>query len=68
MLVPPTTKIRPARVGFIDTDRLLARLAWLTVNKARLAREADGRVVLRTTALEIHTIHRELCSRGVHHV
>lgn len=66
--VPASTKIRYTRVRHIETERLLARLAWLQVNKGRLARECDGRVRMRALARELLTIHHELCERGVHHV
>lgn len=61
--VPPSTKVRPSKVRNIDSDRLSRRLTWLLDNRARIAREADGRPVLRQFAREVHTIAGEMARR-----
>ena len=63
-IVPASTKIRASRVRFIDTDRLRRRHAWLMANKARLARESDGRKRMRDVARELLSIEAELDRRA----
>jgi len=61
--VPASTRIRTRSIRNVDTDRLRRRRDWLIANKVRIAREADGRPVLRRTAKEIVLINRELVAR-----
>jgi hypothetical protein len=63
-MVPATTKVRPSRVGNIDTDRLIRRRAHIVATKAEFARSADARIELRQRARELLTIEAELIRRG----
>lgn len=61
--VAPTKRVRPSRVGNIDTERLQRRHEFLQATKGRFARDAEGRKRLREFAAELLSIERELIRR-----
>jgi hypothetical protein len=76
-IVPASTKIRPSRVGNMETERLLRRQAFLVamaddgfrdcgqrrqfVDKARELRSVENELDLRSVAYQRRTLTDEVC-------
>lgn len=62
----PTTKVRQRSLPHVETERLLARLAWLDQGYvASVTGEPLDKNALRARAWEATCIMRELVRRGV---